>query len=176
MDSIAKNEFSVINFLVRNFYERFTIRNIAVKLKQSPAGVHSLLKKLEKNNIVRAEKLGTGLFYRINLDDKVGEHLASIVLLRFNAIKKLDIEKVKDDVKAVLFDNKNILFITENIEKVQTIASEVFNDYNNIVKTEEELIEDIRKKDALTLRIMKDANVVFGEDFFVKIIKKELRY
>ena len=48
MDSIAKNEFRMVEFLVRNFYERLTIRNIAAKLKMSAAGAHSVLKKLEK--------------------------------------------------------------------------------------------------------------------------------
>ena len=62
MLSLSDNEFSVLNFLVRNFTEKLTIRNIAHRLNFSPAGVFNILKKLEKQNIVVGQKLGTGLF------------------------------------------------------------------------------------------------------------------
>ena len=68
MLSLSDNEFSVLDFLVRNFTERLTIRSIAQRLNFSSAGVFNILKKLEKSNIVAGQKLGTGLFYSINLD------------------------------------------------------------------------------------------------------------
>ena len=46
MLSLSDNEFSVISFLVRNFTEKLTIRNIAHRLNFSPAGVFNILKKL----------------------------------------------------------------------------------------------------------------------------------
>ena len=66
MLSLSDNEFSVISFLVRNFPEKLTIRNIAQRLDFSAAGVFNILKKLEKQGIVVSEKLGTGLFCKIN--------------------------------------------------------------------------------------------------------------
>jgi len=68
MLSLSDNEFSVLNFLVRNFSEKLTIRNIAQRLNFSPAGVFNILKKLEKQSIVVGQKLGTGLFYSINFE------------------------------------------------------------------------------------------------------------
>ena len=79
--SLSDNEFSVLSFLVRNFTERLTIRNVAQRLNFSAAGVFNILKKLEKEDIVKGEKLGTGLFYSINFENKIALHIAEIVLL-----------------------------------------------------------------------------------------------
>src|SRR3989344_4053699 len=114
MLSLSDNEFSVISFLVRNFTERLTIRNIAQRLNFSPAGVFNILKKLEKNNIVVGQKLGTGLFYAINFENKIAEHLAGIVLLYSDEKISIDIEKL-NQAKAAIFDKKNLLLITDNI-------------------------------------------------------------
>jgi len=168
MDSIAKNEFQVINFLVRNFSERFTIRSIAQNLKLSPAGVHSILKKLEKNNIVVHEKLGTGLFYEVNLDNNIAKHLASIVLSEGDA--KADI---KIDAKAIIATKKDILVILDEIAVVEKIS---IPDKNVIIESESSLLEKIRSKNKIILDIFKQGKALFGEDFVVDMIKKSTRY
>src|SRR3989344_5949576 len=113
MLSLSDNEFSVISFLVRNFSQRLTIRNVAQRLKFSAAGVFNILKKLEKENVVVGEKLGTGLFYAVNFDNRIAQHLAAIVLLYSDEkFKQIDIQKFKD-AKAAIFDNKTLLLITE---------------------------------------------------------------
>ena len=113
MLSLSDNEFAVLNFLARNFTERLTIRTIAQKLKFSPAGVHTILKKLEKQGIVSGEKLGTGLFYRISFESKTAYHLAAAVLVGFfdyDENKKNSLRIFFGKSKAILLDNKNALF------------------------------------------------------------------
>lgn len=169
MHSIAKNEFQVINFIVRNFTQRFTIRNIAQNLKLSPAGVHSILKKLETSNIVVHEKLGTGLFYAINLNNNIAKHLAAIVLLEGEA-KELT-EKI--EAKAILATKTNVLAIVEDVAVVEQIS---IQDKNIIIESESSLLEKIRSKDKLILNIFNQGKVLLGEDFIVNIIKKSIRY
>lgn len=168
MDSIAKNEFQVLNFLVRNFTQRFTIRNIAQNLKLSPAGVHSILKKLESNNIVLHEKLGTGLFYNLNFDNKIAKHLASIVLLEGEA----DELPIKIDAKAVIATKKDVLVIVEDISVMEETP---IPDKNTIIQSESSLLEKIRSKDSKILDIFKQGKTLFGEDFIVNIISKHQR-
>ena len=115
MLSLSDNEFSVLSFLVRNFTERLTIRNIAHRLNFSPAGVFNILKKLEKQEIVVGEKLGTGLFYSINFGNKIAEHLASIVLLHSDdKSEKISIEQLKE-AKAAVLNKKTLLLVTDSI-------------------------------------------------------------
>ena len=166
MLSLSDNEFSVLSFLVRNFTERLTIRNIAQRLNFSPAGVFNILKKLEKNNIVVGQKLGTGLFYAINFENKVAEHLAAIVLLYSEEKAEIDVNQLKQ-AKAAIFDKKSLFLITDNV----TVIDISIPNIEVITKTEDEIIDLLRKKDLQTLQILKKGVVLFGEDKIVGIIK-----
>ena len=166
MLSLSDNEFSVISFLVRNFTERLTIRNVAQKLNFSPAGVFNILKKLEKNNIVVGQKLGTGLFYSINFENKIAEHLAAIVLLYSDEKFDLDIQKLKNASAAIL-DRKTLLLVVDNVTVLDISVPNV----DVIVKTEDEIIDLLRKKDSATLQLLKKGIILFGEDKVVEIIK-----
>jgi len=174
MHSIAKNEFSVINFLVRNFMSRYTIRNIAKELKLSPAGVYTIVKKLEKNNILISERLGTGLFYEINLKDKAAEHIALVVLLKYNDVKKIELKEIKDEIRLAVFDNKNLLIVSDNIGHIEDFLRKL-KEVNGVVLNENELIEKIRLKDSKILQIINQGNVVYGENYFIDMVKRGVR-
>ena len=167
MLSLSDNEFSVISFLVRNFTEKLTIRNIAQRLSFSSAGVFNILKKLEKQNIVIGEKLGTGLFYSMNFDSRIAEHLAAIVLLYSDEkAEKIGHELIRQ-AKAAIMDKKNLLLITDN---VTTIDSSIPN-ISVISKTEDEVIGLLRKRDPEILQLLKKGTVLIGEEKIVEIIK-----
>ena len=167
MISLSDNEFSVINFLVRNFTEKLTIRNIAQRLKFSPAGVFNILKKLEKENIVVGQKLGTGLFYAINFENRIAEHLAGIVLLYSEENIELNVEQLKQ-AKAAILDKKTLLLITGSI----TVLDITIPNVEVITKTEDEVIGLLRKKDSAMLQLLIKGIVLFGEDRIVEVIKQ----
>ena len=133
MLSLSDNEFSVLSFLVRNFTERLTIRNMAQRLNFSAAGVFNILKKLEKQNIVKGEKLGTGLFYSINFENKIAVHIAEIVLLYSDDKISMNSEQFKQ-AKAAISDKKNLLLIVDNV----TVLNLTITNVNVITRTEEE--------------------------------------
>ena len=167
MLSLSDNEFSVLSFLVRNFTERLTIRNIAQRLNFSPAGVFNILKKLEKHGIVNGQRFGTGLFYSINFESKIAGHLAEIVLLYSEEKIDVDIEKLKS-ANAAIIGEKTLILVTDSITTLDVSIPGV----NAMVKTEDEIIDLLRKKDPQILRILKNGIVLFGEDKFIGIIKK----
>lgn len=167
MLSLSDNEFSVLNFLVRNFTERLTIRNIAQRLKFSPAGVFNILKKLEKQDIVVGEKLGTGLFYSINFENKIAEYLAKIVLLYSEEKTNVDVSKLRQASAAIL-SGKALALVTDS---VTTLDIEI-PDLKITTKTEDELIELLRKKDPEALQLLKNGTILFGEEKIAEIIKK----
>ena len=166
MLSLSDNEFSVLSFLVRNFTERLTIRNMAQRLSFSAAGVFNILKKLEKQNIVKGEKLGTGLFYSINFESRIAAHIAEIVLLYSDDKISMNTEQFRQ-AKAAMFDKKNLLLITDNV----TVLNLIIPNVNVIARTEEELTDLLRRKDSESLQILKKGAVLFGEEKFVEIIK-----
>ena len=170
MLSLSDNEFSVISFLVRNFSERLTIRNIAQRLKFSAAGVFNILKKLEKENIVVGEKLGTGLFYAINFENKIAQHLSSIVLLYSDGkFRQLDIQKFRD-AKTAIFDNKTLWLISEHSANSESQIPGIAITF----KTEDEFVSLLRGKDNSSLQILSNGVVLFGEEKIVEMIKKSI--
>jgi len=166
MLSLSKNEFNVIGFLIRNFSKRFTIRNITALLKTSSAGMHAALKKLEKNGIVKAERLGTGLFYEINLGNKAAHYLAAVSLLEHFGIKKINSKEIEKESKAALFDGKRLLVVTSNPDTVKDICYKEIRDIKIICKSEEELFRDNEDLD-----ILEKGNALFGEGLILKIIR-----
>jgi len=175
MLSISKNEFNVIGFLIRKFSKRFTIRNIAFELKISSAGAHAVLKKLEKNGIVKAEKLGTGLFYEIDLNNKIGRHLAAISLISHFELKNVDFSEIEKESKAVVFDGKKALVITNDIDSVKDICYRNFKDMKLVCKSEDEFSEALMYNDEEILGILGSGNVIFGEELIVDVIKRVTR-
>src|SRR3989338_10127760 len=167
MLSLSDNEFSVLNFLVRNFTETLTIRSIAQRLNFSSAGVFNILKKLEKSNIVAGQKLGTGLFYSINLDNKVAEHLAAIVLL-YSEEKSIgvNLEQLKQ-AKAAILEKKSLLLITDSVTTIDAAIPNI----EITAKTEDEFIGLLKRKDDSIMQLLRKGTVLFGEDKIVEAIK-----
>ena len=166
MLSLSDNEFSVLSFLVRNFTERLTIRNMAQRLDFSAAGVFNILKKLEKQDIVKGEKLGTGLFYSVNFENKIAVHIAEIVLLYSDDKNSINIEQFKQ-AKAAISDKKNLLLIVDNV----TVLNLTIPNVNVVARTEEEFTDLLRRKDSESLQILKKGAVLFGEEKLADIIK-----
>ena len=107
------------------------------------------------------------MFYSINLENKIAEHLAAIVLLYSEEkIEKINIEQLKQ-AKAAIFDKKSLLLITDNV----TVLDISIPNIEVIAKTEDEIIGLIRKKDSVMLQLLKKGVVLFGEDEVVGIIK-----
>ncbi len=175
MISLSKNEFSVLCFLIRNFSKRLTIRNIAARLTISAASAHSVLKKLESHNIVKAEKLGTGLFYEINLDNRIAQHLAGIVLLEYRKLKKIETAELEKESRAAIFDGKKLFVVASNIDSVNDICYSTFKDIKIICKSEDDFVKLLKEKEKEVLEILEQGEVLFGEDLIVNTIKKVMR-
>ena len=164
MLSLSDNEFAVLNYLIRNFTSRDTVRSIAKKLGFSAAGVYNILRKLEKLNIVNGEKFGTGLFFTLNLDNKVACYLSLTVLVGFYD-HSIDLEQHKSDAMFAIFDKKRVLFLSD--------SSDInLGDVEVIIKTEDEFISAIKEKDDDILGILREGNVIFGEESLLELIKK----
>ncbi|MBN1157051.1 winged helix-turn-helix transcriptional regulator [Candidatus Woesearchaeota archaeon] len=166
MQSISNYEFQVLNFLVRNFSTRYTVRQISLKLKASPAGIHKGLKKLEEDDILKSEKLGTGLFYYINLDNQIAKHLAAIVLLmdgpEATVVKKL--EGIKE-ARAVIVNKNNLLVVTHSPLRTPS-------EFSTTTLSEHELAERLKQRDKKILEFLEHGKLIFGENTIIAAIKE----
>ena len=168
MNSISNTDLAVIDFLIRNFSELFTIRQIAIKLKLSPAGVHKSLKKLEADSILKSEKLGSGLFFRINFESRIAKHLCAIALLEKKP--SIDFKEAVHYVKLCISDGKTAVIVSHDTEKIRQSLPK--NQISYTVLTHEEFMESILKRDKKMLAIIKNGKMVVGEDVLIETLKR----
>ena len=131
MLSFSKHEFRIVGFLVRHLSARFTIRDIASKLSISAPGCHAALKKLEKNGIVTAEKLGHLAHKKISAGhgkDEYGSDALDVVQAKYAEYKS------KTVVDAEL---RNLFQQIKNVRKgsryVPLIVDGVYNGFNKCI-------------------------------------------
>ena len=170
MLSISDNDSEIIEFLLKNYSKRYTIREIALKLNISPAGAHKSLKKLEEGKIVKSEKLGTGLFYEIDFDNRAARHLTAFILAQDKSV--YDIESIKENVKALIV-NKKVLLVSDvhDIETLRNTAAKIFTGKNIVIMSEEEFMENIRKTEKELVEILKGI-IVYGEELIVEAVSE----
>lgn len=196
MHNLTSNEARVMDFLMRNFRERNSINAVGRRLGISPRGVYKILKKLEKINAIKPEKIGNGIFYRANLDEEIGIKLAEFVLAQndlnpYAKVQAEDLEKLKPTaLSCVLFgsvlkkgreardidvlivlgkkDFKNVYKILEEIKEINP------KKIHDIMQTKEDLAENIRKNDEVILDAITNGKVLWGSEVIVEVIKKSI--
>ena len=183
-----------MDFLVRNFKERNSINQIARRLKLSPMGAYKILKKLEKANAIKAEKIGNAVYYRADLDEEIGRKLAEFVLVQsefnntFAKVYAEDLRKLKDvalscilygsilkagkeakDVDAlIIIEKKDYKKISNKLAGIQQIAAKRIHD---IRMTKEDLAKNLKKGNNAMIDMLKYGQVVWGADIIVEAIK-----
>ena len=196
MVSLTENKSKMLNFLIRNFNKKNSIRMIAKQLSLSPMGAQKILKEFEKERITIKEKIGTGIFYSLNLNNEMAFKLAELILTqnKLNSYAKIyakDLEKLRQYVKAcVLFgsiltkDEKardvDILIIIdkENFKKVEQKKQEIekiaVKRLHFMYQTQKDFEENIRKKDKPILDVIKTGAVLWGQNFVLQGIKNAI--
>ncbi len=196
MVSLTENKSKVLNFLIRNFHKKNTIRMIAKQLSLSPMGAQKILKEFEKERILIKEKIGTGIFYSIDLNNEVAFKLAELILTQnklssYARVYARDLEKLRENVEAcVLFGSVliredardiDVLVIVKekNFKKVEKEKQEIekiaIKPMHFIYQTQKDFEENIKKEDKPILEIIKTGAVLWGQNFVLRGIKNAIR-
>ncbi len=197
MYSLTKNEARVINFSIRNFKERNSINGIGRKLKLSPRGIYKILKKLEKINALKSEKIGNAIYYKINLDEEIGIKLAEFVLVQNefnNAYAKVyaeNLRKLRDvasgcilygsvlkvgkkarDVDAlIIIEKKDYEKASDKLADIRQMATKSIHD---VMMTREDLANNLKKDNEAMMDMLRYGQVLWGADIIVEAIKNGL--
>ena len=193
MYSLTQNEARVMDFLVRNFKERNSINEVGRRLKISPRGIYKILKKLEKINAIKPEKIGNAIYYKINLDDEMGIKLTEYVLVQneLNTYSKVwakDFEKLKDvalscvlygsvlkkgkearDIDVIIIlEKKNFKKVYKKLEDIKLMSNKKVHD---IMMSKEDLAKNLRKNNKAMIDMIKTGKVLWGSEIIVEAIK-----
>ncbi len=193
MQSLTANEAKVMDFLVRNFHEKNSINEIARRLNLSPMGSYKILKKFEKIDAVKVDKIGQALYYKANLDSEIGIKLAELVLVQnelnsyakvqaedFEVLKEITLScilfgsvitkgKEANDIDVFLvLDRKNYKEVSKRLREIKERKPKKIQD---VMATKEDLIKNIKQKDEVILDILKTGKVLWGSEIIVEAIK-----
>lgn len=189
---LTKNENKVIDLLLRNFYESLTIREISRRTNTTPMGARKILNKLKSNDILTSRRIGTGVFYRMNLQNKMALKISELVLsqCRINPFAKVYaeyLEVFKDSTNGcILFGSilakgekardvdVMLLLEKEQFRKTEKLCSELSKSKSKeihfILQTKEDFIKNLREKNSTVLGILRTGTVLWGESNIVEAI------
>ena len=193
MVSMTENEAKAINFLIRNFSQKYNINQLSRELKLSPGGIFKILKKLESQKYLLSNKAGNNIFYSINYDSDdaldtckfvlADEKQSPYIRVQINELKKLKElvkiailfgsvltkEKEANDIDVLLvFDEKNFSEVENKIKEINSLTNKKFH---AIYQTPKDFLENIKKKDKVIISGIKTGLVLWGRDLFLEAIK-----
>ena len=187
----------IIEFLFRNIPNRYNVNQLSRELKISVGSAYKILKSLEKKSVLVSLKIGNGIYYVLNLDNKEAENITELVLIESrnkslskNSHASIYAKDFKDGEKLskaiILFgsilerkDAKDvdILFI---IDKGKSKAVEDFcmklsnlrpKRTNPLLMTMADFKKNIKKQDKVIADILKKGIILFGEDAVIDILR-----
>src|SRR3989338_2931283 len=187
----------IIEFLFMNIPNRYNVNQLSRELKISVGSAYKILKSLEKKSVLVSLKIGNGIYYVLNLDNKEAENVTELVLIESRnkslsknshaSIYAKDFKDVEKLSKAIILfgsilerkDTKDvdILFI---IDKGKSKAVEDFcmklsnlrpKRTNPLLMTMADFKKNIKKQDKVIADILKKGIILFGEDAVIDILR-----
>jgi len=194
MHEISDNEMLFILTVFKSPETEYNANSIATQMGITSMGALKIAKRLQKENILLAKKLGKAIFYSLNFSNEYALQYVRFLLKReaeqADAYVKVwinEIQKIKSADCAILFgsvlkkmnESKDIdaLLIT-NQKKFSLLKKEIeeinainLKKIHPLYQTKEDLTNNIKKNDKVILNAIKGI-IVFGEGLLIKLIAK----
>lgn len=187
----------ILLILLKDFSKAHTVTSIAKELKLSRVGVWKILKRMQSYQLIKLMPVGTGKtsisIVNINWDNVLAEkslvlylvqealkhrrwmvnfaELESLVdfLILYGSILTFPREAGDIDILGVFSQGKKIIKIHNIIDKIQKTQSKKIHAINF---TEAEFKQELTKPNRAFVDAVKNGVVLFGQEKFVRFIKK----
>jgi len=190
-----KHREKIIRTLFKNFLVEYNSRSLSKTIGITHAGTFKILKKLEKENIVKSRKIGKAVVYSLNMENSrtITEIELSLIVESENYNRWIEeFKKLKDKSKfVILFGSivKNlkeakdidILIVTEKnkLEESQQIISErsklSYKKIHPLTQTLRDFNNDVSNKNKAIIEIMRTGIVLYGHREVVKILRNYIK-
>lgn len=190
---LTDNEKNVLKMLFIAF-EDYSINYIAKKCRLTPNGALKILRKFEKEGILKSKKIANINSYSINFENEKTKSILQLVLIpelkarlksRYEDLKELkkitkaclifgsyiDLKKDPNDLDILIILDKNNfnVYKSETSRLFKTIPIKV----HDVLQTEEDFKNNLIKKDKVILEILKTGTILWGQDKIIDLIKDE---
>lgn len=185
------NKQEIIKLLFRDFLTMYNSRSISKKINISHVGAFKILKKLEKEDIVKHERIGRALIYSLNLDNPIAnKEIEMIFLLESQNFKRWveEFKNLKDKAKfLILFgsiirnaeqaNDVDILIVADksklnDIRKIiQKIQGYTNKKIHPLIQTTDNFKKDVNETNKVMIEIIKTGIVLYGHEEYVELLK-----
>ena len=193
MKDITKKEMELILFIFKNPEKEYNANNIASKIDITSMGALKIMKKLGKQGILKAKKLGKAVFYKINFGNDYAIGYLTFLLKKeaeqtTNYIKRwiYELKKLKNAEIILLFgsvlekgsksNDVDILLVTGQ-KKFEKLKEEINNinkisekNIHTIYQSIKDLKKNIENQDKIILGAIKGI-VILGHEKLIEVLK-----
>ena len=184
------NEQNALKILFKDFLTAYNSRNLSKLIGISHAGTFKILKKLEKDEILKSKRIGNTVVYSINFENSISKRLIDTILTieahSYNRwleeFKSLDNKvyfavlfgSILNGAKTAIDIDLLVVGEEENYKEIKKIVEEK-NKLSNkkvhlIFQTLEEFKKDLTGNNKVTIKIIKKGIPLFGQDKYRKTI------
>jgi len=193
---LSKNSEKIIEFLLRHPSGNYNVNQIAREVKISVGSAHKILKTLESKKILKSEKFGNSILYRLNLENPETKKLCEISfiesknkVLSKNIVAKVyavELEKFSGEAVALFGSiltkkesarDVDVLFVIKgrkDVKKVNEFCLEISKTKTKpvvpLIMTKVDLVNKIKEANPVILDIIKTAIIVSGENVIVEVL------
>lgn len=193
---LTTNEKKVLRILLTLFRENYSINQIAKECSITPNGTLKILRKFEKEGILKSKKIANIIAYSIDFNNEktknvlelsLSEDLTGRVKFRYEDLMPLkeitevcilfgsyiDLKKEPNDMDVLFILNK--LQFKEYKEKSLQIYKTIPIKVHDVLQTEEDLKKNIANNDKVIIEILKKGKIFWGSKKIIEIIENEYK-
>ena len=189
---LTPNEKMIIRFLAIK-QDQYSLNGLARECKVSPAGAYKIVKKLENEEIVYAKAVANIKIFRLNFDSEKTKRVLELAFIQeklegrifqraqdmivLNGVTKIGIIFGSYNTKEDAPRDLDLVFVVEkeDFEKYKQILTNVVNitpiKIQDIVQTEQDLTENIKKNDPIIVDALFSGIVLWGFETLSRVIK-----
>lgn len=190
MKDITKKEMGAVLAIVKNPKVHYNANSLSKVLRITAMGALKILKRLEKEGVLKSEKIGKAKIYKINMMNEYARHFVVILLKRealhspdyvkrwineVDKIKKADIvvlfgsvlhKKDPNDIDVLLVtDKKRFKRLQKEIKEINKIN---VKQVHPIYQSFEDIVQNIKKKHKPLLNAINGV-FVYGQKNYLEI-------
>lgn len=185
----------IIKTLFKDFTTAYNSRNISKIVCMSHAGAFKIFKKIEKKEIVKPKRIGNAVIYSLNFENPLTKKIIETILLiesqnykrwveEFNELEEktqfvvlfgsiLKNEKNARDIDLLIVADKDKFNEIKRIIEEKTKISN--KKIHIILQTMEDFSNDISNRNKVSIEIIKNGIVLFGQDKIRQILFNNLK-
>ena len=189
---ITENEKNVLRMLFSAFGEHYSINRIAKECGLAPNGALKILRKFEKEGILKSEIIGNMKSYTLNFENEKTKNMLKLSLIRELKgrirFRAEDLKPLKEVTRACIIfgsyidlkkepNDMDVFFIIksrkfkEYKKEIAMISKTIPIKVHDILQTKEDVAKNIEKKDKVIMEIFKTGIILWGYNEVIDLIE-----